>query len=378
MNKKFKIGCLTFFVVIFATSTIFAGYLYFELKVDDAKYIQKNTFLNKPFTDSLYIISKNIRNKSQIAFGVYRNDSLYTFGLKRENDSLLFVENRYSLFGIGSISKTFTATLLTQMHIDKELDMNDDLSLYTGIKMPNKIKISLKQLANHTSGLPRIAKKSSFFEDDNGQPYLKYDEKWLNQFLEKEMELEYPQNEISNYSNLGAGILGHILAKQHKTSYENLVQKQLFDLLNMNNSSADYNKVKSKLVASYTIEGTPASIWQFKSPTIGAGGIFSNVEDMIKWAKIQMDTTQKAFQMTHIPSANTSKGSKIGLGWHLVTKNNKNYLFHNGQIGIDGGYSSSMLVDTKNKIAIVILSNIADITNMGFVDKLAFLVERHL
>jgi hypothetical protein len=61
-----------------------------------------------------------------------------------------------------------------------------------------------------------------------------------------------------------------------------------------------------------------------------------------------------------------------------VTKNNKNYLFHNGQIGIDGGYSSSMLVDTKNKIAIVILSNIADITNMGFVDKLAFLVERHL
>lgn len=378
MNKKIKIGCLSVFALIITSTTIFASYLYLELKVKDAKYCMNKILINTKITDSIFELSKNIRNNSQIAIGVYRNDSLYTYGIKRENDSLFHITNKDSLFGIGSITKTFTASLLAKMHIKKELDLNEDLSVYTGIKMPNNIKISLKQLANHTSGLPRIAKKSSFFDDDKGQPYLKYDEKWLNQYLQKEFELEYPQNQISNYSNLGVGILGHIIAKQSRTNYENLIQKEIFDELNMKNSSANYQKVKNKLVCSYTFEGNPAIIWQFKSPTIGAGGIFSNIEDMIQWAKIQMDTTKKAFQMTHIPTASTAKGSKIGLGWHLITKNNKNYLFHNGQIGIDGGYSSSMLVDTKNKKAIVVLSNIADITNMGFVDKLAFLLERHL
>jgi CubicO group peptidase (beta-lactamase class C family) len=90
---------------------------------------------------------------------------------------------------------------------------------------------------------------------------------------------------------------------------------------------------------------------------------------MIEWAKIQMDTTNKAIQFTHIPTANFDKIGKIGLGWLILKLKNKDFLFHNGKIGVDGGYSSTMFINKKEKKGIVVLTNVSDITKIRFLDK---------
>jgi CubicO group peptidase (beta-lactamase class C family) len=231
-------------------------------------------------------------------------------------------------------------------------------------------------LANHTSGLPRIAEDNNM--KDVYQPYIKYDEKWIKNYLQKDVELEHEQNKDANYSNLGMGLLGYALTIKNNSSYATLFDEQIAKKYNLKNTTSDYQKVKNKLAKCYNIEGNIGEVWQFKDPTIAAGGVFSTSRDMIEWAKIQMDTTNKAIQFTHIPTASFDKIGKIGLGWLIVKVKNKDFLFHNGQIGVDGGYSSTMFINKNEQKAVIILTNIADFTKMGFLDKVGKIIAKQL
>ena len=123
-------------------------------------------------------------------------------------------------YEIGSITKTFTGTLLADMVNRGLLKLDDPVQKF----LPPNVKLHLAEgtpirlvdLASQSSGLPRMPDNIS--PRDPRNPYVDYTPKRMFEFLSKH-KLRRPPGEYE-YSNLGVGLLGYILAQQAGKSYE--------------------------------------------------------------------------------------------------------------------------------------------------------------
>lgn len=129
------------------------------------------------------------------------------------------------VFEIGSITKVFTGLLLAQAVVEKKVTLEKTLgSLLAGqVKFvdPRVAAITLKQLATHTSGLPRMPDNmgADATEED---PFANYDEKLLLNFLSTaKLEGEGPFS--CSYSNLGMGLLGYLLGGVYQMPWDKAV-----------------------------------------------------------------------------------------------------------------------------------------------------------
>src|SRR5256885_10692939 len=91
-------------------------------------------------------------------------------------------------------------------------------------------KITLADLATHTSGLPRLP--SNIHPKDEGNPYADYSVQQMYDFLSG-YQLERDIGSEYEYSNLGFGLLGHVLSRHARESYEALVRSRICDPLGM-------------------------------------------------------------------------------------------------------------------------------------------------
>src|ERR1700752_999149 len=118
-----------------------------------------------------------------------------------------------SIFEIGSVTKVFTATLLADMVERGEVKLSDPISKYLPrtVKTPTRDgkEITLLDLATQTSGLPRLP--TNFAPKDPRNPYADYSVDQLYAFLSG-YTLTRGIGEKYDYSNVGVGLLGHILA----------------------------------------------------------------------------------------------------------------------------------------------------------------------
>ena len=188
--------------------------------------------------------------------------------------------------------------------------------------------------------------------------------------MSEEIKLDRAPNTKAAYSNLGAGLLGFILAEKENTTYGKLLKDKIFDKYNMTNSSTIKQDVEDRLVYGRDEKGSVTSNWDF-DVLAGGGAIKSTVEDLSKYGLAQFDASNAVLALTRKPTFSVSKNTDIGLGWFLVEKDSDNpLLFHNGGTG---GYTSSMVLDTKQKNGVIILSNVSAFSkSMGNIDNLAF------
>ena len=272
-----------------------------------------------------------------------------------------------ALFEIGSISKTFTSIALASMVVEGKVKLNDPVQKYlpSNVKLPikNGESITLKNLANHTSGLPRLPSNMPF--SDPLDPYADYTVEMMYQFL-TDYELSRDIGEKLEYSNLAVGLLGHVLALIDGKTYEQMITDRVLKPLSMTNSFVDIPASHEKLLS----DGHDASLkktkhWQL--PTLaGAGAIKSSAKDMALFlsANLNQKPIQKTLSLTHKQTTNLGNQSpKVGLGWFIAEHKNGSYLWHNGGTG---GYRSFMGFDKENKRGIVILENSANgMDNIG-------------
>ena len=118
-----------------------------------------------------------------------------------------------TVFEIGSITKVFTSLLLADMVQRGEVALTDPVSKYLppNVKMPERggKKITLVDLATHTSALPRMP--ANFHPKDASNPYADFTVAQLYEFLAS-VELTRDVGSKYEYSNLGGGLLGHVLS----------------------------------------------------------------------------------------------------------------------------------------------------------------------
>ncbi len=295
--------------------------------------------------------------QTQLAFAFIENGAVSFSGVISENDTISVVDNRHKVFEIGSISKVFTASLLAALVVEGKLNLDDPVNDRLPFALKDSIRPTFRQLANHTSGLPRMP---SNFEVgipfDPANPYLNYGEDLLKDYLTSQVELIYQPGERSEYSNLGAGLLAYTLAKVTGLNYLQLLKKYLFSNYGMTASTTQREDVASYMVSGLDQNGRETSSWDF-SVLIGAGGILSTTEDMAQFAFAQFDESNRELKLTRIPTFEVNERLAVGLGWYIVRTSAETELYcHNGGTG---GYSSSIALDTNRANGVIILSNVS-------------------
>src|SRR5699024_8708603 len=115
-----------------------------------------------------------------------------------------------------------------------------------------------------------------------------------------------------SYSNLGIGLLGYTLGLSQKTSYQDLLQKNVFDKYEMKNSFTHPQSTTDKLVKGQNTDGNVTSNWEW-DVLVGAGGILSTTEDLVKFVNAQFNPKNKELALTRIPTFEVNENMTIGL-----------------------------------------------------------------
>jgi len=326
--------------------------------------------ITKEQSELIYKNTKSFPKNTQLSIALIKNGKIDFIGVKNRNDTIQLIENYKDVFEIGSITKVFTATLLSNFVTDQKLKLEDNIQDYLDFKINTDKTITFKALANHTSGLPRLPSNLHLLLVDQDNPYKDYDKEKLTDYLTSKIKLNQDPGIKYEYSNLGAGILGFELAIISNTSYENLLQEKLFEKYKMTNSTSKKENITSNLVKGLKPNGKTTANWDFDA-LAGGGAIFSTVEDLSKFALAQFDDNNNGLTLTQKPTFKVNKNMSIGLGWHILKrKNGRELIWHNGGTG---GYSSSMALDIENRNGIIILSNVSAYNKeMGNIDQLCF------
>jgi len=174
----------------------------------------------------------------------------------------------------------------------------------------------------------------------------------------------------SNYSNLGAGLLGYAICQKTHKNYETLLQEIIFKPLKMTQSTTDQNLVEAQLVRGLDPYGKVASNWDLEA-LAPAGNVLSSVQDLSKFVIANFDTENPVFKLQQTQTKIINKNMAVALGWHIITsKTGKKLHWHNGGTG---GYTASMALDVPNKKGVVLLSNVSAFhPKTGKIDALVF------
>jgi len=315
--------------------------------------------------------SKYFPNNTQISLAFINSDKVTYYGLKRQNDSIFYLSNYQDVFEIGSITKVFTANILAKSVIDNKIKLNENINDYLNIKFKNDISISFKSLANHTSGLPRMPSNFGGVGNSSDNPYKHYNDEYLKDYLINFMEIDNKNIGNSEYSNLGMGLLGFTLSNIYNLNYQELYEKYIFSKYNMKNTTFNIGLVNKNLVKGLDAEGNYTSNWELASLS-SAGGILSNVEDLAKYGIAHFNKSNLDLMLMTKKTVKVDNQVDLGLGWHIINseKSDNKWHWHNGGTG---GYTSSMVIDIKNLVGVIVLSNVSAFNAFqGNIDQLCF------
>lgn len=336
-------------------------YMYFTKNFNTLLFILWcNLCLGQTHERMMQNFVQTLSDKSSLSSVIIQHDSCIYFGLEKVNDNVQTIDCKDKIYAIGSISKVFTAAIYAAFLEQKVIKANDPIRKHLRIKYKTKDRITMDQLANHTSGLPRLPDNILGdlvnFPDD---PYKNFSEERLIEYLEQYMYLDHKPGNHFDYSNLGMGLLGFICSKIVGRTYEELLKEYVFEPINMQQSSSLVETLKQEnLVQSYDEKGNSIKNWNMNilSP---AGAVYASSSDMAKFARSILKNKISYLNDQCLPIFKVDDDLSIGRAWFIIRKNNQEYLFHNGQVA---GHRSCMIIDKINQKAVILLSNL-DMSN---------------
>jgi CubicO group peptidase (beta-lactamase class C family) len=266
-----------------------------------------------------------------------------------------------TLFEIASLTKVFTGLLLSDMARRGEVALDAPIAnfLPAGMKVPQRggRAIALHDLATHTSGLPRLP--TNFAPRDPSNPYADYSVEQLYQFLSA-YELTREPGAHYEYSNLGMGLLGHLLARRAGMDYESLVVKRIAAPLGLDGTRINLSpELRRRLASGYDERLEPVPLWE-DATLAGAGSLFSSVDDLLTFlaATFEEETPLAAATAAALAERRPTghPDLSIGLGWHISQRNGRELIWHNGGTA---GFASYMGYVPDARVGIVVLANSA-------------------
>lgn len=271
-----------------------------------------------------------------------------------------------TIFDIASISKTFVATILEDMVNQGLVSLDDPVEKFMprdNVTIPSYDgnKITLENLATHTSGMPDFP--SGWIRNHSYTTQQVYD------FISN-TTLATKSGAKASYSDIGMGLLGHILSLRSGLSFDQLVKERILNLLDMD--STGIRICDSKLSVPKNIESKYAQDHitgkevglEFVPETIqSAGSMYSSTNDMLKYLSVNLGLIQskisdsiKETQSIRHPFGQSSENKVledyVGSGWMVTTDFGKEVIWHTGSID---GFTSIIEFNPSKQIGVVVL-----------------------
>jgi len=276
-----------------------------------------------------------------------------------------------TFFEIGSVTKVFTSLLLAEMASRGEVRFDDPVGKYLPdtVRMPQfeGRQISLQDLSTHTSALPRLPTNLLISRPDN--PYADYSAARLYEFLSS-YALTRAIGSQYEYSNLGAGLLGHALSLRAGSDYESAIQTRILARLKMRDTAIGLSlAARTRLAQGHSHLGVPAGNWDLAA-LAGAGGLKSTTNDLMKLLAAFAGIGERSLEapmalMLSVVRAGAVPGTSAALGWHITTLEGTEIVWHGGSTG---GYSAFIGYVPGRRTGVAVLSNMASASGAGVDD----------
>ena len=292
-----------------------------------------------------------------------------------------------SIFEIGSITKTFTGLLLSQMAAEGKVKLTDPVRelLPPGtVAKPQGPEITLLDLATRRSGLPPMPDNIDLADMDN--PYASYHAANLLAYIGKR-GVANPTGASSPFGSLGFGLLGVALANRAGTSYAALVQQQITAPLGLTDTTTSLSPEQQlRFIPGRDELHGPAKPWN-SDALAAAIALRSTAGDMLTYLQANLHpetvtpvagsagaaTLGAALRQALQPQAEVAPGMQIALGW-LYQGETGNY-WHNGATA---AHSSYAFFNPKGDYAAVVLLNGSPGVNGSFVEVLGRHISQRL
>jgi len=256
-------------------------------------------------------------------------------------------------FCVGSVGKTFTGVLIMQLVEQGKIKLADTLDKYLpDFPYPEKSKIQIRHLLNHTSGL------GNYFSHPDYQTKIPVLRK-----IKDALKLVYDQKPLFEpgtqfrYSNSGMLVLGAVIEKVTGMSYREYLKKQLLDPIGMNDSGIFYpeDNVPNRAVGySKTGNGNYKIETLNEFPAFSDGGLYSTVRDMLKYDKALRENRLLSQESRDIMFTVIPPAEKYALGWEKGSFKGSEFV---GHVGGCPGFAADFIRFSGEKIMVIVLSN---------------------
>lgn len=286
-------------------------------------------------------------------------DEVSVFAL---GDRVVADSPRHERWELGSITKGFTGLLLAEMVVAGAVALDDPVGRYVprsvAADLPDEARQpTLEDLATHHAGLPRVPLR--WVRRMRGpDPYASLTE--ADVFSVLGSRTTRPRRARFRYSNLGMGLLGHLLARVDGRPYEEAVADRVLVPSGMTSSvlgAGGGAGAGAPMVIGHR-KGRPTAPWTFGA-LAGAGALRAPVSDLIRFVQFVHRPSDphlgEAWDLAVAPRRAAVSGHRIGLGWMIREgADGGRVVWHNG-----GTYGTStfLAVDAGRRVAVVLLGN---------------------
>lgn len=276
------------------------------------------------------------------------------------------------VFRIGSVTKVFTTSLLMALRDEGTVRLDDPLAEHWDGALPEASPlgapaITLRHLAQHTSGLPRMPDNMTGRTED---PYNSYSVEQLREALAV-LRLNTPVGENSAYSNLGMAVLGQALAGASGMEYRAALRAKVLGPLAMTHTGFAPEETGGAPWTRGHEAGSPrkpVDDWDLGAME-PAGSLASTVGDLAKFLQAHFapdtaeaaaarpyrwSTAREATSVSFIEDTEWRGG--IGIGWHITKRPDGVVVWHNGQVR---NHASFVGFRPKERVGVIVLTNSA-------------------
>ncbi|GCE07453.1 serine hydrolase domain-containing protein [Dictyobacter aurantiacus] len=279
-----------------------------------------------------------------------------------------------TVFGLGSLTKPFTATAIMLLEKQGKLRLDDPIQHYLPAYPISQHTVTLRHLLTHTSGIPNFVTQPKFW-DKHAHAVNSADEVIA---LFKELPSDFLPGTKYSYSNSGYVLLGRILERLLDMSYAEVMQRLIFAPLGMTHS---YYLSPEPIIPSrasgytHTEQGYHHARFITAAAKYAAGGLGSTLEDLLLWDTALREerlldrmTQDRMYAPVQLATGDTEN---YGLGWGIGQYRRHPFMCHAGGVP---GFSSFFGRFPEDGVTIVILSNRDGFDASGLARQLSHLV----
>lgn len=276
-----------------------------------------------------------------------------------------------TVFPVGSLTKSMVAALLELEVRRGRLSWDDTLGdMFPDVALsPDAGRITLLQLATHTSGLPRQPRSlkilsqfveylftgRDFYRDLDRDMAFAYLSTWSNP--DKDGEPTF------RYSNLGYALLAHAIKHRRGSGIGAIIAQEITGPLHLDATAIDPDDVPPELPRAsghagdqpkFIARGTPLAQWAMNDFMLGTGGLHSNAADLLRYLQAHLAARHTGADPRTEVEAALAGTLRDRIAWLPLGEPQDGFLY---QFGVMSGNSAFMGIDPQRGIGVVVLQN---------------------